>query len=332
MEAFGKTMLQGVFPVYIWVISATIIVLSNRYISVTRVVGNNAVKVLATLFLLSYSKMLRVATSSLNYIDVDVWPTNSTHHSVRWMQDGNISYFESRHLILMILAALFLIIFLPFSVFLLCIKHVYSLSTISRAFSWIDKLKPVSDAYTGPFKDNARFWTGLLLFARIMLLIVHTVDFDYSPFIFVTTMCLMLCSLIISLNGLYKDHWLNVLECSFLLNMGMIFISHAGESTLWKSIVVHILLSFAFLTFLGIIAYHVHLKCSSYRWLRKLTFWRRNTDFDVRSCEFERMRDYRNIDNMNDNTGPGGADVLEDFQHMAVRVIVRRIIDFPHKS
>ena len=56
MQAFGKTVLQAVFPVYIWLISAVIIFLSNRYISITRLVGQNAVKVLATLVLLSYSK------------------------------------------------------------------------------------------------------------------------------------------------------------------------------------------------------------------------------------------------------------------------------------
>ena len=66
MEAFGKTMLLYVFPIYIWLISAVIIFLSNRYIRVTRLVGENAVKVLATLFLLSYSKMLRVTLGTLN--------------------------------------------------------------------------------------------------------------------------------------------------------------------------------------------------------------------------------------------------------------------------
>ena len=36
MGAFGKTMLLFVFPAYIWVISATIIILSNRYNYFTR--------------------------------------------------------------------------------------------------------------------------------------------------------------------------------------------------------------------------------------------------------------------------------------------------------
>ena len=43
--AFG---LQNVFLMYIWVISGVIIVLSNRFIPITRL---NEVKVLATLFL-----------------------------------------------------------------------------------------------------------------------------------------------------------------------------------------------------------------------------------------------------------------------------------------
>ena len=164
-----------------WVISAITIALSNRFISITRLVGNNAVKVLATLFLLSYSKLLRVTIGSLNFKFIHIL-INGTHNisSTRWILDGNISYFDTHyHLNLIILAALFLIITLPFSISLLFIKHVYSLSTCCRVFSWIDKLKPFFDAYVGPYKDNARFWTGLLLFIRLLLLIMHTLDLRY---------------------------------------------------------------------------------------------------------------------------------------------------------
>ena len=174
MEAFGKTTLLYVFPIYIWLISAVIIFLSDRYICVTRLVGENATKVLATLFLLSYSKMLRVSLGSLNFrvINVHINSTTSILMS-RWVLDGNIAYFDgNKHSLLFAIGLLFIMITLPVTMSLLCLKHVYSLSNCCRLFSWIDKLKPFLDTHTGPYKDKARFWTGLLLLVRISLLTV----------------------------------------------------------------------------------------------------------------------------------------------------------------
>ena len=309
MAAFGKSILLGIFPIYIWAISAVLVALSNRYLSVARVVGNKGTKVLATLFLLSYSKMLRVTISSLNFGVITVW-INDTHqiNKLRWIADANIAYFDSRyHLSLVIIATLFLIILLPFTISLLCIKHVFSLSTFCKVMSWIDKLKPFFDTYTGPYKDNARFWTGLLLFARLLLLLMHAGAIRYTLYsenavvLVGAGMCLVLCSMMTVLNGVYKKHYLNVLECSLLLNMGLIFVTHLGEPQPWKSIVAQLLVSLAFLTFLCILLYHIHLKCSSHLQLKKLAFWRRSHDLDVRSCEG--LRGYSSVDGTADSSG-----------------------------
>ena len=319
MGAFGKSILLAVFPTYIWAISAVIVTLSNRCISLARVVGNNGTKVLATLFLLSYSKMLRVTISSLNFRLVTVW-INDTHSvsKIRWIADSSIAYFDSRyHLSLIILATFSLIVLLPFSISLLCIKHVFSLSTFCKAMSWIDKLKPFFDTYTGPYNDNARFWTGLLLFARLLLLLTHTGAIrstysDNASLVVGTGMCLVLCSMMIFLNGVYKKHYLNVLECSLLLNMGLIFVTHLGKPQPWKSIVAQLLVSMAFLTFMCIVLYHIHLKCSSRLQLKKLAFWRRSHDLDIRTCEG--MRGYSNIDSTADSSGD--EDLLEASNRM----------------
>ena len=59
LDAYVKTWLQFVFTLYIWFLVITIIVLSNYYTLAARLSGN-AVQVLATLFLLSYAKLLRI--------------------------------------------------------------------------------------------------------------------------------------------------------------------------------------------------------------------------------------------------------------------------------
>ena len=60
LGAYAKTWLQFVFPLYIWLMVITIIVASHYSTTVSRLTPNNALQVLATLFLLSYAKILRV--------------------------------------------------------------------------------------------------------------------------------------------------------------------------------------------------------------------------------------------------------------------------------
>ena len=267
MEAFGKTMLLFVFPIYIWLISAAIIILSNHFVSFMELFGEKATKVLATLILLSYSKILRVVFGSLDltYIKVHVDSSNSMEVA-RWAVDGNIPYLNlQRHLVLFVLAIVSLFLLLPFSFSLLCIRHVYCLSNCSsRLFSWIDKLKPFYDAYVGPFKDKGRFWTGLLLFVRLSLLTVDAFDYKNSvtPFYIVTAVCLFLMAFMFTLGGVYKKNHLNILEFFFILNMCAVFLinTYKRGSEFWTSILSHLLVSSAFLAFLGIVAYHTYLR------------------------------------------------------------------------
>ena len=58
LNAFTKTFIQLVFPLYVWTI-AWLIILSSRYSSkIAKLFGKNSVPVLATLFLLSYAKLI----------------------------------------------------------------------------------------------------------------------------------------------------------------------------------------------------------------------------------------------------------------------------------
>ena len=68
LTPYSKTWLQFVFPLYIWSIAGLIILLAryrynSRYYSrVARVMGNNSVPKLATLFLLSYATLFITTT------------------------------------------------------------------------------------------------------------------------------------------------------------------------------------------------------------------------------------------------------------------------------
>uniref|UniRef100_A0A1X7U7P7 Right handed beta helix domain-containing protein n=1 Tax=Amphimedon queenslandica TaxID=400682 RepID=A0A1X7U7P7_AMPQE len=59
MDSYAKQWLQFAFPLYLWIIIIIIIQLCKRYGKISRLMGSHAVPVLSTLFLLSYTKLVR---------------------------------------------------------------------------------------------------------------------------------------------------------------------------------------------------------------------------------------------------------------------------------
>ena len=150
MDAYFKTWLQFLFPLYIWSLVGLIIIASNYSSRVGRVFGSNPVAVLATLFLLSYAKLLRtiIATLFFTYLD---YPNNE--QVAVWLYDGNIRYLHGKHIILFLVALLtFLILFLPYTI-LLTVAQCVQANSNRRFFYWINsyKMKPFLDAYQAPY-------------------------------------------------------------------------------------------------------------------------------------------------------------------------------------
>ena len=75
MDAYSKTLLQFVFPVYIWVLLGLLILISHYSQRFANMLGSNPVAVLATLILLSYAKLLRTVITAVYFIDL-----NYQHH------------------------------------------------------------------------------------------------------------------------------------------------------------------------------------------------------------------------------------------------------------
>ena len=65
MDTYQKTWLQFVFPLYIWLLVGGIILVSHYSFTAVKVFGRNNIALLATLFLLSYTKILRTIITAL---------------------------------------------------------------------------------------------------------------------------------------------------------------------------------------------------------------------------------------------------------------------------
>ena len=169
MDAYGKVRLQFVFPVYVWILIGLIIVLANYSTRAARLIGNNSVPVLATLFILSYAKLLRtiIATVSFTYIEFQ----DMTNVPV-WLQDGNVEYLSPKHTVLFIVALLFAIGYIVPLTLLVLFAPCLQARSHYKPLRWVNKLKPFLDAYQGPYIDKYRYWTGLMLVVSVLLFIV----------------------------------------------------------------------------------------------------------------------------------------------------------------
>ena len=119
LDTIVFTWLQFFFPVYIWTITAALIVTSHYSTRVSRLIGNNAVPVLATLFLMSYTKILGLSIDVISYTTI-TYPDG--YRSVIWLVDGNVNFLNGQHTPLFLITLVFLLLTMPFTIILLIIQ------------------------------------------------------------------------------------------------------------------------------------------------------------------------------------------------------------------
>ena len=74
MDAYSKTWLQLVFPVYMFAVVGLIVLVSNFSSKFARLLGNNPISVLATLILFSYTKIFHTLITVLYVTNLE-YPT-----------------------------------------------------------------------------------------------------------------------------------------------------------------------------------------------------------------------------------------------------------------
>ena len=175
LDGYWNTWLQFVFPAYLFLLMGGIIVGCRYSVWLCRLCGSHAVPALATLFLMSYTKILLTVTNALSMSRL---PCNDSILTV-WSVDGNIEYDSVEHLILVVVSCGVLVIGLAYPVLVLSapLLEGYSHKCIPQHW-WnpVAKFKPLFDAYGGPYKDKYRFWTGVTLMVRLAL----TVAFSFT--------------------------------------------------------------------------------------------------------------------------------------------------------
>ena len=268
MDAYDKMWLQFVFPLYVFALAGLIILFSRFSRRLTRLLGSNPVAVLATLLLLSFTRLLRTITNVLALTSLEY----KTHEDTVWALDGGIRYLHNKHIALFVVAVLiFLVLYLPYT--LVLVLGQWLLKSNRRILSWVNKpqIRYFLDAYYAPYKENHRYWPGMLLVLRHVMLLVYDTTFfsDGSTNLLIISAATLGLELWVSIGKqVYKNKYLDILEGSFIFNLGLLAAAtyHVRQTSGNQAAVVYTSVSVALATFIVIVVYHAYqqLKHSGY--------------------------------------------------------------------
>ena len=264
LNGYIKTWLQFVFPVYIWILVILIIVGCQYSSRLSRLCGHNVVPVLATLILMSYTKLSRTVTNALmmNTLQCGEYKWNV------WNVDGNIDYLGDKHIVLYTVSLLLLVTGLVYTGLVFSSQWLqrYSGKCCKSTRDPVVRLKPLIDAYTGPFKDKYRFWTGLCLIVRLILTVVFsfttTLQSELNNYIIVVTAGAM--GMFLGTSRAYKNNFLTALEIFSLTNLTflslmMILFTESYRDTVSVNVMVSVSVSIEILLFVIIVTVHCYL-------------------------------------------------------------------------
>ena len=278
MDVYQKTWLQFVFPFYIWFLVGVIILVCHYSSTVMKLMGMRNIEILATLFLLSYAKLLKTIVTALSVTNIMVASADNITDPLQphkvWVHDGNIDYFSSKHLPLFIVAVLFLFtLFMPYTLFLLGGQWLQYIPR-KRGLQWIHSIfiSTIMDAYHAPYTKHHRYWTGLGLLIRCCLFTIFGTSYSTGINLMSIIVAVILLQVIrIASSGkVYRNKVVGLLELFYLSNLGVLAAVLLVNNSPCAAITVSTSLSF--IVFVGILLYHLHQETkqnSLYKLIRK---------------------------------------------------------------
>ena len=139
------------FPAYLILIAATLIIGSRHSMIIQRFTARRGTQVLATLFLMVYTKVLLSVCQILFFFSqITYIPSNKT--VMVWSIDTNASLSGIKFCSIFVVCIILFLILLTFNVIL---------RTLSR-IKFINTYKPLFDAYFAPYKDINFIHFGLV--------------------------------------------------------------------------------------------------------------------------------------------------------------------------
>ena len=251
------------FPVYAFSLFVALILLSKYSSRCARIIGKrNPVATLATIILFMYTSLLQ---SVIDILAFAILKYPDGLYKVVWRPDGSVDYFRGKHIPLFLVAVAILTIGLAYTCVLFAWQWLIRAPN-KLVFRWIrnTKLGSFMDAYHAPYKPKYRYWTGLLLFVRIMLNLVVMANRSSNPrtnllaiILFVVFLFLLKAYLG---DRIYKQRLLDYFEttCYFnLLLFSLVSFNSVGNMQT-QMVAIHVSVGITFVMTMCALLYHIH--------------------------------------------------------------------------
>ena len=224
MDAFWKTLLQLAFPVYVIFLVIMVIIISECWTKFARLVANrNPVATLATLILLSYTKFLNTIIASLSHA-ILVYPDGS--HRRVWLPDATVDYLKGKHIVLFAIALLILLASVVYTGLLFSWQWLLLRQDKCFILKWLTKNQKLChfiEPYHAPYTFEQRYWTGLLLFVRVILYVISAVNLTGDPQVSLISIVIVVGFLPVLKSILakmtYKEKPVDVMETMMFVNI-----------------------------------------------------------------------------------------------------------------
>ena len=269
MTSCVKTWLQFVFPAYLCSIVIVLMVISHFSQRARRLFNTSTLQTLATILLLSYTRLVQQVVLILYGIELN---RNKCTSRYVWFVDGNYDYSDICHISLVVFAGALIIFFLlPYTGLLLIFPILDQNTSLLKTkwLRWLQFVQPLSDVYKAPFGPKKGFWPGLLLVVRVIFILVTVLSFDYTiSFTVLECTCPALAIVLLRFRIYERDefNFFNALLVQFMiplllslarrLKSGQSGISSADAT--FSSIVQILVLSINFGAFIIVLLFHLY--------------------------------------------------------------------------
>ena len=246
MDTYVKMWLQLFFPIYLIFIAFSIIIASRYSSRLLRLTYKRSLPVLATLFLLSYTGVLRTALTVLfSYSTITHAP--SGHQELVWSVDASVPLFGLKFTILFITCLVLLLILLVFNIILLFTRCL-------AQFKLINHFKPILDAFQGSYKDRYYYWVAVHIILRSVCFVLYAFHTDVR--LVLATIILVLSTGCFGYVQPNKNKLVNFQEFLLLSNLTIMHVASIQKSDSIFYIVINLMISLAFIQLCFIVLCH----------------------------------------------------------------------------
>ena len=285
MNTETKAILQLAFPAYVISLVIIIIVISEYSSKFAKIVGKgDAVAVLATMILLSYTKFFKAIIGSISllyslpgYGSLNFDPASSLAFP---QETGRqLRSYTGIDKALLVISPFVFLVGLLYTALVFSWQWLirYQDKAILKCVRY-QKLQHFMEPYHASYTTKYRYWTGLLLIARIALFGVSAINFsrdprvDYISNIFIVGYLILFKGVVAQ--RIYKNTLIDVMETAIYFNL-VIFAAFTWYSMDFggnQEAVAYISVMITFTLLLAVIIFHA-LRFTS---LRKLSFVRKS--------------------------------------------------------